>query len=79
MTADPGQTQTSQLVILVQVAFVVSDIEAAAARFARLLGVEVPEIRESPDLETSRIRYRGEPTHGRRGSPSFDWARRPSN
>ncbi len=50
---------------VVQVAIVTGDIEAKARAWAELLGVPVPEIRETgPECET-QIRYRGQPTPAR--------------
>ncbi len=48
-----------------QVALVVDDITAYAARYARLLGLPMPEIRETATAEQTGIRYRGEPTDAR--------------
>ena len=48
-----------------QVAIVTSDIEAKARAWAALLGVPVPDIRETgPEAET-QIRYEGQPTPAR--------------
>jgi len=51
--------------IVTQVAIVTSDIEAKARAWAALLGVPVPDIRETgPEAET-QIRYQGRPTPAR--------------
>jgi methylmalonyl-CoA/ethylmalonyl-CoA epimerase len=51
--------------IVTQVAIVTSDIEAKARAWAELLGVPVPDIRET-GLETeTQIRYEGQPTPAR--------------
>jgi methylmalonyl-CoA/ethylmalonyl-CoA epimerase len=51
--------------IVTQVAIVTSDIEAKARAWAELLGVPVPDIRETgPEAET-QIRYEGQPTPAR--------------
>jgi methylmalonyl-CoA/ethylmalonyl-CoA epimerase len=48
-----------------QVAIITSDIEAKARAWAELLGVPVPDIRETgPEAET-QIRYEGQPTPAR--------------
>ncbi|MDY7095866.1 MAG: VOC family protein [Acidobacteriota bacterium] len=51
--------------LLVQVAIVVRDIEAAVANFARVLDVPEVEIRESREPEEAQTRFRGEPTDAR--------------
>ena len=48
-----------------QVAVVVDDIAAYAKRYARLLGMPVPEVRQTGPAEQTRILYRGQPTEGR--------------
>lgn len=51
--------------IVTQVAIVTSDIEAKARAWAELLGVLVPEIRETAPESETQIRYRGQPTPAR--------------
>jgi methylmalonyl-CoA/ethylmalonyl-CoA epimerase len=48
-----------------QVAIVTSDIEAKARAWAALLGVPVPDIRETGSEAETQIRYEGQPTPAR--------------
>jgi hypothetical protein len=48
-----------------QVAIVTSDIEAKARAWAALLGVPVPDIRETSSEAETQIRYEGQPTPAR--------------
>jgi methylmalonyl-CoA/ethylmalonyl-CoA epimerase len=50
---------------IVQVGFVVRDIERAIAAFSRLLGAPEPEIIVTDPYESARTQYRGEPTEAR--------------
>lgn len=50
---------------LAQVAVVVRDIEGAAARYAALLGIEVPPIIVTEAGENVRVTYRGMPSNAR--------------
>jgi len=50
---------------LTQVAVVVRDIEEAAERWARLLGVPKPQVIETEEWERTRMAYRGSPSRGR--------------
>lgn len=51
--------------IAAQIAIVTSDIEAKARAWAELLGVPVPQIRETAPESETQIRYRGQPTPAR--------------
>jgi len=48
-----------------QIGIVVSDIEAKAEAWARLLGVPVPDIRITDPVEKTQAEYAGEPTPAR--------------
>lgn len=50
---------------IVQVGFVVRDIERAIAAFSRLFGAPEPEIIVTDPHESARTQYRGEPTEAR--------------
>lgn len=50
---------------MVQVALVVRDIERVAESWARLLGVEKPEVIETEEWEKTHMVYRGAPSRGR--------------
>ncbi len=58
--------------LVTQVAIVTDDIESAAARWAELLGVEVPTARWTDGREMAHTEYRGEPTEGRARLAFFD-------
>lgn len=58
--------------IVTQVAIVTDDIEAMAARWAKLLGVETPPARWTDAREIARTTYRGEPTEARARLAFFD-------
>jgi methylmalonyl-CoA/ethylmalonyl-CoA epimerase len=51
--------------LVTQVAIVTSDIEAKARAWAELLGVPVPDIRETGPESETQIRYQGKPTPAR--------------
>ena len=51
--------------IITQVAIITSDIEAKARAWAELLGVPVPEIRNTGPYEESQAQYKGQPTLAR--------------
>lgn len=55
-----------------QVAIVVRDIEEAAERWARLLGVPKPRVIETEEWERTRMTYRGAPSRGRAKLAFFD-------
>jgi catechol 2,3-dioxygenase-like lactoylglutathione lyase family enzyme len=51
--------------VLTQVAMIVRDIEATAAAWADVLGVDAPEVIVTDAKDVSNIRYRGAETDGR--------------
>lgn len=51
--------------VVTQVAIVTDNIERTAARWAEVLGVEVPPIRWTDPREQAHTEYRGAPTEGR--------------
>ena len=58
--------------IITQVAIVTDDIETTAARWAELLGVEVPPAHWTDPREEAHTVYRGQPTEGRSKLVFFD-------
>jgi catechol 2,3-dioxygenase-like lactoylglutathione lyase family enzyme len=58
--------------IMTQVAIVTDDIEAAAARWAELLGVEAPVARWTDARDLAHTEYRGAPTEARARLAFFD-------
>jgi len=56
----------------VQIAIVVRDIRRAARMWARLLGVEEPQVVETGEWEETRMTYRGAPSRGRAKLAFFD-------
>lgn len=55
-----------------QVALVVKDIETVSKKYAKLFGVEVPDIFTVPPQEESHTKYRGVPTNTRAKLAVFD-------
>ncbi len=58
--------------VITQVAIVTDDIEAMAAHWAKLLGVETPPARWTDAHEIAQTEYRGEPTEARALLAFFD-------
>ncbi|MFP4055144.1 MAG: VOC family protein [Phycisphaerae bacterium] len=58
--------------VICQVALVVRDIIATAGHYARVFGVEVPDVRETEGHDTTGSTYRGKPTQGRAKLAFFD-------
>jgi methylmalonyl-CoA/ethylmalonyl-CoA epimerase len=58
--------------IVTQVAIVTDDIETAAARWAELLGVDVPAARWTDPVDQAHTEYRGASTKGRSRLAFFD-------
>ncbi len=50
---------------LVQVGIVVADVEATAREWSRMLGLPMPEIRITDELDFARTEYEGAPTYAR--------------
>jgi catechol 2,3-dioxygenase-like lactoylglutathione lyase family enzyme len=50
--------------LIVQVAFVVHDVEATAKKVGDFFGLEVPKATQTGPIEVTQAVYRGEPTHG---------------
>ncbi|WP_292000105.1 VOC family protein [Caldivirga sp.] len=50
---------------VVQVAMVVPDIETAVKAWAKILGVDAPQVVETEDWEKTGMRFRGTPSRGR--------------
>ncbi|MCS7105079.1 MAG: VOC family protein [Thermofilaceae archaeon] len=57
---------------ITQVALVVRDIERVAEAWARLLGVEKPDVIETGDVEETRMEYKGTPSNARAKLAFFD-------
>jgi methylmalonyl-CoA/ethylmalonyl-CoA epimerase len=51
--------------VVTQIGILVRDIERTARVYAELLGVAVPEIRMTGELETAQTRYKGAPSRAR--------------
>ncbi|MFO7697700.1 MAG: VOC family protein [Anaerolineae bacterium] len=58
--------------LITQVAIVTDNIEAAAARWAELLGVPVPTTRWTDTRDVAHTTFRGQPTEGRSMLAFFD-------
>lgn len=54
-----GSTEVTQIAVIVR------DVEAAARRYAKLFGAEVPPVVLTDPEETAHTRYRGQPTAAR--------------
>ncbi|MDR1286425.1 MAG: VOC family protein [Treponema sp.] len=59
--------------VIVQVAFVVKDVEKTARKYADFFGMQVPEFTQSDPVETSHAVYRGKPTGGRNKQAIFNF------
>jgi len=57
---------------VVQIGFIVRDIEASAKTYCRIFGVEMPQIIETDGYAVSHATYRGKPTHARAKLAFFD-------
>jgi catechol 2,3-dioxygenase-like lactoylglutathione lyase family enzyme len=57
--------------IVCQIALVVEDIETVAAAYSDILGLPMPEVRET-DPEVAQAMYRGQPTDARAKLAFFD-------
>lgn len=57
---------------LAQVAVIVRNIEEAAEKWAKLLGVEKPRVVETAEWEETHMMYRGAPSRGRAKLAFFD-------